>query len=257
MPDIEWCEVPEGEFLFGRDDEPRWLPAFRIAKYPVTNVQFQAFIDAGGYEQPEWWGDGVSSPAPAPGVWLEPNVPRVMVSWHEAGAFCRWLESQLRESGEFPDEWRIALPGEEEWERAALGSQGAGLPSEGRKAVDEPGGTAPSGSVASIGATFQRAYPVGIHPEDEAQNGARDMVGGVWEWCHNATEPTTPLSGTENDERVIVGGVVYSRGRPFSDLSIRAFGNSSHRESDLGFRIVSLSDEVAHSEERGRAPSVA
>ena len=83
------------------------------------------------------------------------------------------------------------------------------------------------------------------------------MVGGVWEWCHNATEPTTPLSGTENDERVIVGGVVYSRGRPFSDLSIRAFGNSSHRESDLGFRIVSLSDEVAHSEERGRAPSVA
>jgi formylglycine-generating enzyme required for sulfatase activity len=47
LPDIEWCEVPEGEFLFGRDDEPRWLPAFRIAKYPVTNVQFQAFIDSG------------------------------------------------------------------------------------------------------------------------------------------------------------------------------------------------------------------
>ena len=261
LPDIKWCEVPEGEFLFGRDHETRWLPAFRIAKYPVTNMQFQAFIDAGGYEQPEWWGDGVSSPvpapAPAPGVWLEPNVPRVMVSWHEAGAFCRWLESQLRESGEFPDGGRIALPGEEVWERAALGSQGAGLPWEGRKAVAEPGGTAPSGSVAFIGATFQRAYPVGIHPEDEAQNGARDMVGGVWEWCHNATELTTPLSGTENDERVIVGGVVYSRGRPFSDLSIRAFGNSSHRESDLGFRIVSLSDEVAHPEERGRAPSIA
>lgn len=257
LPDIEWCEVPEGEFLFGRDHETRWLPAFRIAKYPVTTVQFQAFIDAGGYEQPEWWGDGVSSPAPASGVWLEPNVPRVMVSWHEAGAFCRWLESQLRGSGELPDEWRIALPGEEEWERAALGSQSAGLPWEGRKDVGEPGGTAPSGSVAFIGATFQHAYPVGIHPEDEAQNGARDMVGGVWEWCHNATEPATPLSGTENDERVIVGGVVYSRGRPFSDLSIRAFGNSSHRESDLGFRIVSLSHEVAHSEERGRAPSVA
>ena len=257
LPDIKWCEVPEGEFLFGRDHETRWLPAFRIAKYPVTNVQFQAFIDAGGYEQPEWWGDGVSSPAPAQGVWLEPNVPRVMVSWHEAGAFCRWLESQLRESGEFPDGGRIALPGEEVWVRAALGSQGAGLPWEGRKAVAEPGGTAPSGSVAFIGATFQRAYPVGIHPEDEAQNGARDMVGGVWEWCHNATEPATPLSGTENDERVIVGGVVYSRGRPFSDLSIRAFGNSSHRESDLGFRIVSLSDEVARPEERGRAPSIA
>ncbi len=258
LPDIEWCEVPEGEFLFGRNHEPRWLPAFRIAKYPVTNAQFQAFIDSGGYEQPQWWGAAVSSPAPAPSVWLEPNTPRVMVSWHEAGAFCRWLESQLRERGELLDGWRIALPRDEEWERAALGSQGAELVWEERKAAGAPvKKTAPSAVIALINTTEPRAYPVGIHPADAAQSGARDMVGGVWEWCHNATEPTTPLPGTESDERVIVGGVVYSRGRAFSDLSVRAFGNSSHRGSDLGFRIACLSDEVAHPEEGDRPPSLA
>jgi hypothetical protein len=42
-----------------------------------------------------------------------------MVSWHEAGAFCRWLESQLRESGESP-RWMADFPGEEDWSRQRL-----------------------------------------------------------------------------------------------------------------------------------------
>ncbi|MGO8672684.1 MAG: NACHT domain-containing protein, partial [Capsulimonadaceae bacterium] len=66
LPDIAWCDVPAGAFIYGSDeyypDEPRQtitLSDFRIAKYPVTYCQFQAFIDAtDGYADPRWW-DGL------------------------------------------------------------------------------------------------------------------------------------------------------------------------------------------------------
>jgi len=60
--------VPAGPFVLGVDgtDEP-WsldnerpahvveLPAFRIGRFPVTNAEWQRFIDAGGYSTPQWW----------------------------------------------------------------------------------------------------------------------------------------------------------------------------------------------------------
>ncbi|MGO8673458.1 MAG: NACHT domain-containing protein, partial [Capsulimonadaceae bacterium] len=64
LPDIEWCDVPAGKFVFGGDDQAYNsgqkriidLPAFRIAKYPVTYCQFQAFVQAtDGYGNPRWW----------------------------------------------------------------------------------------------------------------------------------------------------------------------------------------------------------
>jgi hypothetical protein len=65
-PQIVWCEVPAGPFLMGAgSNEQGWkdeLPqhqvnvgAFFIARYPVTNAQYAAFIQAGGYEDRRWW----------------------------------------------------------------------------------------------------------------------------------------------------------------------------------------------------------
>ena len=46
-PDILWLPVPAQE-----------APVFYIARYPVTQTQFQAFIEAGdGYSDPRWWVD--------------------------------------------------------------------------------------------------------------------------------------------------------------------------------------------------------
>jgi Domain of unknown function (DUF4062)/NACHT domain/Sulfatase-modifying factor enzyme 1 len=56
LPDIDWLEVPKGGFIYG-DEKVRQisLDAFRIARYQITNAQFQCFIDDDGYETDTWW----------------------------------------------------------------------------------------------------------------------------------------------------------------------------------------------------------
>ena len=72
--------VPGGSFTLGvdADQEPAsldnerpahrvHLPAFRIGRVPVTNGEWQQFIEAGGYDEPRWWS----------GPWLAaPRSPR-------------------------------------------------------------------------------------------------------------------------------------------------------------------------------------
>ncbi|MBN1137953.1 MAG: SUMF1/EgtB/PvdO family nonheme iron enzyme [Anaerolineae bacterium] len=65
VPDVIWCEVPEGPFLMGSDDQdadqdekpPRTLalPGFYIARYPITYAQFRPFVEAGGYDRAAYW----------------------------------------------------------------------------------------------------------------------------------------------------------------------------------------------------------
>src|SRR5690606_20149892 len=55
LPDMLWCNVPAGKFLYGADKQEHELTYnFRIAKYPVTYVQFRAFIESGEFENPDW-----------------------------------------------------------------------------------------------------------------------------------------------------------------------------------------------------------
>ena len=53
LPDIIWCKVPAGEFISGTRQKSHTvsLPAFAISKYPITNVQYQAFVENGGYTE--------------------------------------------------------------------------------------------------------------------------------------------------------------------------------------------------------------
>ena len=71
LPDIAWVEVPAGAFLYG--ERRKTLPAFRIARYPVTNAQYQTFIDEGGYETDAWWEGLAERPEPARGFWTDPT----------------------------------------------------------------------------------------------------------------------------------------------------------------------------------------
>ncbi|MCZ7569320.1 MAG: SUMF1/EgtB/PvdO family nonheme iron enzyme [Ardenticatenaceae bacterium] len=127
LPDIVWVKLPGGRFPIGGDEQAYdslpagevELAALWMAKYPITNRQFQAFIEAAdGYHQGEWW-QGLAQPEwdPFKPAFPYGNYPREGVNGYEAVAFCRWLSARLG--------YEVRLPREQEWERAARGRKGA------------------------------------------------------------------------------------------------------------------------------------
>jgi len=236
LPDIDWLEVAAGPFRYGDGREPRELPAFRIARYPVTNAQFQAFIDDAGYQTDTWWAGLAQRPEPLRGAWNEPDRPRECVSWYEAIAYARWLDARLREAGRLPAGWSVRLPTEEEWEKAARGSDGREFPW-GAWASDH----------ANIceswddGPYFLRqTSPVGIYPAGASPCGAQDTAGNVWEWCLNEyNEPDyTEIGG---DARRVLRGGSWVNSQPDARCAYRFHSTPDNRLDDFGFRLVSVS----------------
>jgi formylglycine-generating enzyme required for sulfatase activity len=175
---LGFVHVPGGNFQMGSNDYD-WekpphevtLPEFFIARFPVTVAQFQAFVKATG-ERP---GDESILKGPD-------NHPMVRVSWHEAMAYCRWLQTVL-EASESPElqpireclaaGWRVRLPTEAEWERAARGTDGRTFPW-GKK----PDPNRANYDDSKIGSTSA----VGCFPGGETPIECLDMSGNVWEW---------------------------------------------------------------------------
>lgn len=235
LPDIAWEQCEAGDFLFGDLPEIRTLTTpFRIARYPITHRQFQAFVDAGGYGQEAWWTGLAERPDPISAQWTEPNVPRERVSWYEATAFCRWLDAGLRVAGELPDGWQVCLPTEVQWERAARGGDSRKYP----WGEDFCSGCANIDETRCGGGKFtlNRTSPVGLYPLGKAPSGALDMAGNVWEWCRDEDE-TPGWGGDANDrERVQRGGAwCYD-----ANLCNAFFRTCSDPRGDLeteGFRV--------------------
>lgn len=203
---LEWVEVPAGPFLYG-DDKARTQIArpFLIGKYPVTQAQYQRFIDANpNVEVPfcveDWaksynWNQRTRRHPAA-----RSNHPVVLVSWHDAVAFCQWAKCRL--------------PTEQEWERAARGTDGRTYPW-GEDWVDDQ---YCNSSEAGIGGTTPvDAYPLGVSPV-----GAWDMAGNVWEW--------TDSCGTRGGSWFNVASYVRA--------SNRGWGDPGDRNDVIGFRCA-------------------
>jgi iron(II)-dependent oxidoreductase len=253
-------ELPGGLFLLGADpgepfvfDNEKWahpvpVAPFRIASTPVTNQEFQAFVEDGGYGRRELWGrrgwdwrrrERAEQPLfwqrGADGRWwerrfatlvpLEPWHPVVHVNWYEAEAYCRWAGRRL--------------PTEAEWEMAATLE-----PATGRKRRFPWGDGPPTPETASLdyragGTVDVRALPAGDSPA-----GCRQMIGNVWEWVADTFQPypgfvcdpyqeySRPYFG---EKKVLRGGAWTTRSRLIRS-TWRNFYKRHRRNVFAGFR---------------------
>ena len=201
----------------------------------MTNIQFQAFIDAGdGYKNLRWWepewleAGRVDPEQPRSAHWTEANAPRESVTWYEAVAFCRWLDHQLRKRGAVVSGQQIRLPTEWEWQLAATG---------GDRTREYPwAGAWDHSKLNSFEGRLRRTTAIGQFPAGAAAWGALDMAGNVWEWCLNSYDKPKDTSSKGEDTRVLRGGSWFNDQR-YCRAAYRLRLNPNVRDSGIGFRL--------------------
>jgi formylglycine-generating enzyme required for sulfatase activity len=205
--------IPAGPFtrgsVEGADDERpvkvQTLPAYAIDRTEVTRAMYARCV--------------VAQRCGRLSIDLteDPNLPVTHVNWNEARAFCTYAQGRL--------------PTEDEWEKAARGSDGRELPwgkdldctranwgnfeNEGPCAGKNPG----------------KPVAVGSYPQGASPYGVLDLAGNVWEW-------TADKYDHDPSRRVVRGGSCCSYFVPPRAANRNAW-DPNHRDGDLGFRCVS------------------
>ncbi|MBI1925884.1 formylglycine-generating enzyme family protein [Candidatus Poribacteria bacterium] len=189
-------------FNEGNSDERRvhtvYIDAFYMDVHEVTVGEYRAFIQATGYQAPDWKRVAEYSPTD--------QHPMINVSWYDATAYCRWANKRL--------------PTEAEWEKAARG----GLVGKRYPWGDEdPDGTQCnfadkntdySWSNRKVNDGYQYTAPV----EKYTPNGYRlyDMAGNVWEWCMD--EYQSDFYAKSPKQNPVAGGVITLVNNDFTDI---------------------------------------
>jgi formylglycine-generating enzyme required for sulfatase activity len=224
--------IPASEFLMGSDPEkdkgafddeqPQhivYLPDYFIAKTPVTNAQYAAFVEATGHRSPDHW-EGGKLPRG------KEDHPVVWAYWDDAMAYCRWL---ARVTGK-----AYRLPIEAEWEKGARGTDGRIYPWgnewDPKRCNSKEDGPADT-------------TPVGVYPQGASPYGLLDMAGNVWEWCHSLFKPYPydPNDGREHPQasgRRLMRGGAFNYNEKFVRCAYRYRNDPLNRRSNLGFRLV-------------------
>lgn len=234
LPNLSWCDVPAGEITLthGKKRVTYHVNAFKMSQYPITNAQYQMFLDADdGYCDTNWWDFSHDAC-----VWRKYNKkplssgdgfedhPRVNVCWYEAMAFCRWLSHKVGK--------KITLPTETQWRRAAQGDDNRLYPWGAR--FDETLCNTRESKLKQT--TDVRKFAKGASPY-----GVMDMAGNVWEWCRNmeygTVENYLDLSGKQS--RVARGGSYSSQRLMVRNTHHMMFAPESQWNT-VGFRVVSL-----------------
>jgi iron(II)-dependent oxidoreductase len=160
------------------------LPAYYIDVEPVTNAEYIAFMEAGGYDEPRYWTSkgwqwrnesGHRAPAfwtRDGGVWVRRRFARTEpvplrepvqhVSWYEADAYARWAGKRL--------------PTEAEWEKAARWDPNA------LRSRRYPWGDVYEEGRANLGQNMLKPAEAGAYENGASAYGVRRLVGDVWEW---------------------------------------------------------------------------
>ena len=256
------AEFAGGQFLLGAANDGRYvfdnekwahevrIAPFRMARTAVSNAEFRAFVEAGGYTRREWWSvaglawldkAGLSAPQYwilQDNTWqqrrfaqtqsLVDNEPVVHVNWHEAQAYCRYANRRL--------------PSAAEWEFAAA-TQNTGT----AKRHYAWGESAPESTRANL----EGSAPIAVDalPDGDSANGCRQMIGNVWEWTADTFNPypgfiadpykeySQPWFGTHMELR----GGSFSTPRRLIRNTWRNFYMPQRNDIIAGFRTCALS----------------
>lgn len=186
--------VPAGPFLYGSDapDSPTpqqtvTLPAFYVDATEISNEEYRRFATATGRTAPE------NAQSAAPGD------PVTMVSQTDAQAYAAWAGKRL--------------PTEQEWEKAARGTDGRPFP---------------WGATPWTGNVPDRLQPVESFPDRRSPAGAYNMAGNVWEWTGSVYEPGPAEIA---DMEKALGTTSFSHAWP------RIKGGSFSRNGSRGFSV--------------------
>ena len=209
VPD-NMVHISAGEFQIGNNKRANdrykpentvYVDSFYIDKYPVTNAQYQKFLEANPHwrkssKWPEWnkarkrimstlfiyskYHDGNYLKH-----WNDVNFPNgkadhpvTHVSWYAAMAYAEWAGKRL--------------PTEAEWEKAARG---------GLTGQKYPWGDELNSSMAYCGKKTGETTSVGQYPPNNY--GLHDIVGNVWEWCLDEYVPN--FFATASDRKPVAG----------------------------------------------------
>jgi formylglycine-generating enzyme required for sulfatase activity len=188
-----WAEI----YVFELPKQQRQVAAFYIDRYEVTNAQYAQFLKETGHREPKYWHRQLLN---------GPHQPVVGVGWADAEAYGQWAGKRL--------------PTEEEWEKAARGTDGRTW----------PWGNTPDNAVYN-GRVQGRGAPVdvGSFPKGDSAYGVSDMAGNVWEMT----------SGNyEGDSKAMRGGSFLN---PLGDVRVTVRWAATDQDRGavwLGFRCV-------------------
>ncbi|MCG8353852.1 MAG: SUMF1/EgtB/PvdO family nonheme iron enzyme [Chloroflexales bacterium] len=258
--------IPGGTFMLGATqdmpfvlDNEKWahpveLAPFHISAMPVTIAQYQAFVEAGGYQAREYWSAegwewrrkaGAEQPMywhrEVDGSWqrrvfdqycpLDPFLPMMNVNFYEANAYCAWAGRRL--------------PTEAEWEAAAAAEPG----SNGRsftqvKRLYPWGNESPSPERANLDSAALGLVDVRALPKGDSAFGCRQMLGNVWEWTADTfdaypgfeIDPYETYSAPSfGQQKVLRGGCWVTRSRVIRN-TWRNFYTPDRNNIFAGFR---------------------
>ncbi len=196
------------------------IAAFRMARYPVTNFEYQAFLEDSGYE-------GI------PTSWLfghvtlsESNKPVYTVTASAANEYAAWLS---RKTGR-----QFRLPTEYEWEYAAAGKSGFEYPW---------GNDVRANACNTMETGLLSTSPVGMFPQSDSPFGLCDMAGNVEEYVSTDYHAYPGGKIVEDDLYLKLGLYRIARGGAFNrfiDLARCQRRHGAYPKSlyAIGFRLA-------------------